>query len=108
MRYADNHEPSLWLRGRLLDVDTRHRTGQTALCAHLPDRQGRPGIVVLWKPDRAACADCAPLLMPSGGSDLTCDRCGQPTDPPHLMAIREAVIVVTALCDACVFKERGW
>lgn len=103
------HEPTLWLRGRLLDLDARWRTGAFTTCEHL--RPGVHGVTALWHPDLVTCGPCARTFRLTGEADRTCDRCGVVTDTaagihPEIMAFGN-VAVAFGLCRECHRKELG-
>lgn len=111
LKLVNNHEPTMWLRERIADVDNwppgcRHtRTGK---------RITLPIVAPLW--DEALwCAVCAPAARLPGGSpqDRTCDRCGRvcatvlgdkiyPCQVPVLAGV---VVVLFGLCGTCWNRE---
>lgn len=101
------HEPSWWLRSRLVDLQARDRAGQLLPCPHL--WPGAPAMVALWAPDRAACSTCAPTLVVTGEADRTCDRCAVVADQvaPALVGASPTLVVVFGLCAACFDREAG-
>ena len=99
-----NHEPSFWLRSRLIDIETRAQAGTLRQCGHL-GAYTRAGIA-LWSMV-ARCVDCLPLDRLSGPADLTCDRCGNVCEGiihPGVVALGP-FIVSFGLCPACQRRE---
>lgn len=106
--YTPGHEPSWWLRSRLVDLHTRGRAGQLDPCPHL--RPGTTAFAALWAPDRVVCAGCVPSLRLTGDADRTCDRCGivSPTGVhPAMTAASPSLLVSLGLCRGCLGKEMG-
>lgn len=106
--FTANHEPSMWLRTRLVDLRTRLATGQLSTCPHLS--AGDVGTIALWAPDRAVCTPCAKTeLALTGPADRTCDRCTHIVDRihPEIVAPAPNVVVLIGLCPPCHRKELG-
>ena len=104
-RLLAGHEPSTWLRGRLVDLVTRWRAGQSLGCAHLPGAEA--WLVALWDPARVACPACVPLVLASGEEDRTCDRCRivHLDVRPLLVEALPGVLVTFGLCPSCFGRE---
>lgn len=102
-RYAERHEPSMWLRGRLGDIADTIAAGRMRACGHPSS-----ALVALWEPDRVVCDGCRARLSLTGPPDHTCDRCGAVVarvwamaahlDPPNLL-------VLFGLCPSCRDRE---
>lgn len=102
MRPLWNHEPSWWLRCRLVDLTTRLSTGTLPTCGHL----AIPASVALWD-GVARCRGCMPSSRLIGDADRTCDRCGhlcRGVIYPVVLALG-AVVVSFGLCPACHDRE---
>ncbi|HMM96714.1 hypothetical protein [Phycicoccus sp.] len=103
-----NHEPSFWLRGRLVDLHTRWAAGQMLGCrevfAPTPDTLL---VVALWMPEVMVCRSCAPeILKTAAASDLTCDRCATcDRDTRSVAILEQGVVVAFGLCPGCYRRE---
>lgn len=106
VKHIDNHEPSWWLRARLVDIDTRWAAGTMRDCGHATEA---PLIVALWDADRAWCGPCAVVrLKVEGDESYTCDRCGRIERPIQVCALAgRAAVVMLGLCSACNAREVG-
>lgn len=101
------HEPSFWLRNRLVDFRTRCATGEIRPCQNL--RAGTVAMLALWSPDRIVCAGCKAQLRLPGDADQTSDRCQQVTEVIHPRIVEAApgLLVMFNLCPACHHAEVG-
>ena len=98
-----NHEPSAWLRARLLDITARDAAGTMPRCPHVAT--GRAA-VALWS-GRATCKACVPSERRYGDEDMTCDRCRAlcaDVIHPAVMACGRFVVCL-GLCADCHRRE---
>ena len=99
-----NHEPSFWLRSRLIDIETRVQAGTLRQCGHL-GAHGRAS-VALWAMV-ARCRRCVHADRLHGPEDKTCDRCGHVCEGiihPGAVAVGPFVVIF-GLCPACHRRE---
>ncbi|PKW25412.1 hypothetical protein [Phycicoccus duodecadis] len=102
-----NHEPSFWLRARLVDLHSRWNTGRMLTCRHVLTQPGGVFITALWLPEVMVCTSCAvdALRLPAA-ADLTCDRCSAPDPKTRAVAVDEQGVIVTfGLCPDCYRRE---
>jgi hypothetical protein len=108
---AADHEPSAWLRGRLHQLDARHRAGPIELCPHLTRGGRESGATALWQPDLIVCTrpGCLSRLRLYGAADRTCDRCGRVVSPihPDSVLVPPRLAVAFGLCCGCQRAEVG-
>lgn len=104
LTFTGNHEPTLWLRGRLHDLRNHWRTGAFDTCGHL--KPGTVGVTALWRPDLVTCPPCSPVFRLTGDDDRRCDRCGavQATIHPEVVGFGHALVML-GLCPGCHRKE---
>jgi hypothetical protein len=97
--YTAGHEPSFWLRSRLIDLSCQRRRG----CRHLAG----PQFAALWDPGVVVCLLCAMTLRADGDEDLTCDRCRQLQHPTITVCavVWDDTLVTFGLCDDCAARE---
>lgn len=96
--HVDHHEPSFWLRSRLVGLTCR----PLPTCGH-----NNPTFAALWRPE-VVCALCAPTLRAQGEDDFRRDRCGVVEHPITLGAVVfHALLVSFGLCSSCAAKEYG-
>jgi hypothetical protein len=103
-----DHEPTVWLRGRLGELLAAHDAGQVELCDHLAAGSREFGVTALWRPDLTVChrLECGSRLLLTGDADRTCDRCGTVADVIHSNHVsplhaRPDLIVHYGLCCRC-------
>lgn len=106
VHHLTDHEPSWWLRSRLVDIDTRWTAGTLRDCRH---HTPWPLLVGLWMPDAAWCVPCATTqLRPDGEDNHRCDRCGDLDDSLRVVSLAgRACVVLLGLCADCSTKEVG-
>lgn len=104
VKHLSNHEPSWWLRTRLVDIDTRWASRRLKSCGH---RSNAPWVVALWDDLHAWCLLCAvDRLKLEGDAAYTCDRCGTVERPIQVCAIAaNGCVVLLGLCRACNKRE---
>lgn len=104
-----DHEPTMWLRGRLVTVLTKHATRMFGQCGHLEKNDDYAGHVVLWDDECRMCPGCFPNYAAEGIENLRCDRCGridQDTAPFAVLAASHTT-VHGGLCPSCGEREVG-
>lgn len=95
--YTAGHEPSFWLRGRLISLTTAPTS-----CGHEPLL-----FASLWA-EMLSCLPCAPRFRAQGDGDFTCDRCGKVERPIRCCAlVWQGLFVSFGLCKACAVAEYG-
>lgn len=104
LHLLDPDAGSLWLRGRLADLQARWSSGQVYRCPHaLP---GHPAAACLWAPNRLICTACAPELHLTGEAERTCDRCSAVVRKIQSeLVLIGTVCVIFGLCAACHARE---
>lgn len=105
--FKADHEPTLWLRGRLSTILTKHRTLMFGQCGHLDSSDQYAAHVPLWDEEIRACQHCLPNYQAEGEENLRCDRCGTiHADTAPFAAFAAAhTIVHGGLCPACGDRE---
>lgn len=106
-RFSARHEPSAWVRTRLVDLLRRCAEGDFEPCQHL--RAGTEATVVgPWQSGRVGCAACGPPPRLAAPQWRTCDRCQRPAEAVIHHEIVEAAPGLTVLfgfCPACHHAE---
>jgi hypothetical protein len=104
VEHLTNHEPSWWLRARLVDIEVRSMSGRLKTCGH---RTNAPWVISLWDDQHAWCVPCAAMQLKLEGDEAyTCDRCGVVERPIHVAAIAaQSSVVMLGLCAACNKRE---
>lgn len=102
-RRIEHHEPSFWLRSRLLDLETRLLSGDFAVCVHLrPDEVGLTTLTA----DTVVCGNCMHRIY-SAEHDRRCGRCaGSAVAYTEIVPTANAVVFFD-LCATCRRKEVG-
>ncbi len=89
-----------WIRLSTLQAWIQIDKGVANTCRHNPtfDRP-EPIVVAAWRPGKAVCARCVPLIQPAPGSDedRTCDQCGHVCVPMFGDLIHPCVIQLGSL-----------
>lgn len=105
VHHLTNHEPSWWLRARLVDIDTRWTAGALRHCGHASQH---PKIIALWDDRRAWCLACVPanLYLHDEAENWRCDRCSVISKPIHVVSLAGVdAVVLLGLCTGCQRRE---
>lgn len=106
-QFSARHEPSSWVRTRLVAVRASAADGDFEPCQHL--RAGTEAIVTPWQSGRVGCAACGPPLPQAAPEWRTCDRCQRPAEVihPEIVEAAPGLSVLFEFCPACHHAELG-
>lgn len=101
----DQHEPSAWLHGRIMEVVAGLRAGLVPTCGHLREGESA-GVSLCDDVPRAMCWWCATALGTGEPAPTTCTRCGVAGMPLIIdLFITPTLVFAFTLCGLCQQRE---